>query len=136
MLCTGEEMTRQVEDITRRKEELLLQAASIREKVKNFGADNAGMLSELGIVSGVGHYWVWCNLVENCNTELVLALETGTHTEMVDSFNSLNEINTSLKESKVLVLAQVTCSINRINFFSARISKIMFLQQQNIGDVQ
>ena len=117
MLCTGEEMTRQVEDITRRKEELLLQAASIREKVKNFGADNAGMLSELGIVSGVGHYWVWCNLVENCNTELVLALETGTHTEMVDSFNSLNEINTSLKESKVLVLVQVTCSFNRINFF-------------------
>ena len=90
-MCTGEEMTRQVEDITRRKEELLLQAASIREKVKNFGADNAGMLSELGIVSGVGHYWVWCNLVENCNTELVLALETGTHTEMVDSFNSLND---------------------------------------------
>ena len=80
---------------------MLLQAAAVRENVKNFGADNAGMLSELGVVSGVGQYWVWCHLVDNINTELVLALETGTHTEMVDSFNTLNEINTSLKQSKV-----------------------------------
>ena len=67
----------------------------------NFGAENAGMLSELGVVSGVGQYWVWCHLVDNVNTELVLAMETGTHSEMVESFNSLKEINTSLMESKV-----------------------------------
>ena len=90
-----------MESISKRKEDLLLQAAAVREKVKNFGAENAGMLSELGVVSGVGQYWVWCHLVDNVNTELVLAMETGTHSEMVESFNSLKEINTSLMESKV-----------------------------------
>ena len=97
----GEKITRDVESISKRKEELLLQAAAVRETVKNFGADNAGMLSELGVVSGVGQYWVWCSLVDNINTDLVLTLETGTHTEMVESYNTLNQINTSLRESKV-----------------------------------
>ena len=98
----GDQIRKEVESISRRKEELLLQAAAVRETVKNFAADNAGMLAELGVVSGVGQYWVWCHLVDNINTDLVLTLETGTHTEMVESYNTLNEINTSLKESKVM----------------------------------
>ena len=97
----GDQIGKEVESISRRKEELLLQAAAVRETVKNFAADNAGMLSELGVVSGVGQYWVWCSLVDNINTDLVLTLETGTHTEMVESYNTLNQINTSLRESKV-----------------------------------
>ena len=101
VFVAGEQISKDVDSISRRKEELLLQAAAVRETVKNFAADNAGMLAELGVVSGVGQYWVWCHLVDNINTDLVLTLETGTHTEMVESYNTLNQINTSLRESKV-----------------------------------
>ena len=99
-MIPGDEIKDKIVDINKRKEDLTVQSSNVRENIRNFCADNAERLSEVGVVRGVAQYWVWLQLVDNISTDLVLATETGTPEEMVTSFSSIREINTSLSESK------------------------------------
>ena len=99
-MIAGDEIRTQINDINLRKEELNISSNTVREAIRNFCVENTERLSEVGVVRGVAQYWVWLQLVDNISTELVLATETGTPSEMVTSFTGMRELERSLADSQ------------------------------------
>ena len=99
-MIAGDEIRTQINDINSRKEELAISSNTVRETIRNFCVENTERLSDVGVVRGVAQYWVWLQLVDNISTELVLATETGTPSEMVTSFSGMRELETSLADSQ------------------------------------
>ena len=99
-MIAGYEIRTQINGINSRKEELTISSNTVRETIRNFCVENTERLSEVGVVRGVTQYWVWLQLVDNISTELVLATETGTPTEMVTSFSGMRDLERSLTDSQ------------------------------------
>ena len=99
-MIAGCEIRTQINGINSRKEELTISSNTVRETIRNFCVENTERLSEVGGVRGVTQYWVWLQLVDNISTELVLATETGTPTEMVTSFSGMRDLERSLTNSQ------------------------------------
>ena len=99
-MIAGCEIRTQINGINSRKEELTISSNTVRETIRNFCVENTERLSEVGGVRGVTQYWVWLQLVDNISTELVLATETGTPTEMVTSFSGMRDLERSLMDSQ------------------------------------